>query len=242
MYAVVTFFHPPASHVPVPSAIPQASFPKPPAPDDSASNDENDDSSTDVSEDDEATEPAIAASAAKAVDTVAASKPPQSVSFQNPDELRRKFIKELRQPADQYLASVGLRMRIPDGVFFRTEKDGIVDVLLGAREPGKVGIYLFSVKGIYPPARAPGYLKEYFSEIAPIHLNAKGQSYLNKAGFKNMTLFKGTNSLGEDCLAYFFQNPKTKRSHVLLLKDHQLNRQPARVHTVVDSLRSVSKK
>lgn len=237
MYAVITFFHPPAERISQPSAVPQASFPKPAlaAQNEPASSEEEDNAATTDSEEDEAPAPVSQA-------PMLLTKPPQSVSFQNPDELRRKFIKELRQPADQYLASVGLHMRIPDGVFFRTEKDGAVDVLLGASEPGKVGIYLFSVKGIYPPARAPGYLKEYFSEIEPINLSGKGQPYLNKAGFKNMTLFKGTNSAGEDCLAYFFQNPKTKRSHVLLMKDHQLNRQPARVHTIVDSLRSAGKK
>ena len=231
MYAVVTFFHPPVSRIPVRSTVPQTAIVKPPPLSEELAASDESDASSEADETDEEDTPAMSD-----------AKSPQAVSFQNPDELRRKFVKELRQPADQYLASMGLRMRVPEGVFFRTEKDGIVDVLLGAREPGKVGMYLFSVKGIYPPARAPGYLKDYFSEIAPIHLNGKGQPYLNKAGFKNMTLFRGTNSLGEDCLAYFFQNPKTKRSHVLLLKDHQLNRQPARVHTIVDSLRSAGKK
>ncbi len=72
---------------------------------------------------------------------------------------------------------------------------------------------------------------------AQYNMKGDGQSYPNKGGFKEMVQFKGSNSDGEEFQAYAFYNEKTGTSHMLLLKERGLSRQPAKVRQIVDSVR-----
>lgn len=174
---------------------------------------------------------------AKPIKKSAITRPPDEVAFNHAEEQRRKFVEELRRPADEYLKKVGLKMQVPEGVYFLREDDGPIQVLLGANEPGRVNFYLFSMKAKTNSKKAFDYAKKYFEGQFDLVPKDKGQPYLNKAGFKDMTLSKGVTSLGEEYQAYFFQNPRSKTNHLILLRDKMLSRQPARVRELIDSIR-----
>lgn len=165
------------------------------------------------------------------------TRPPEAVAFNFSEEQRRKFVEELRKPADEYLKKYRLGMQIPEGVYFLNEQDGATNVLLGAYEPGKVGIYLFSMRGKVQTKKQTEYLKKFFSEQFSLNVKGAGQNYPNRGGFKDMVLYKGVTSAGEEYQAYLFQHPKTKTHHIFFLRDKQLSRQPARVRELVDSIR-----
>lgn len=142
-----------------------------------------------------------------------------------------------RKPAEDYLIKNGLQMNLPTGHVYYQDKDGPVDILIAADGPGKENLFLFSVKGKFAADKAPKYIKDYFEDTAQYNMKGDGQSYPNKGGFKEMVQFKGSNSDGEEFQAYAFYNEKTGTSHMLLLKERGLSRQPAKVRQIVDSVR-----
>lgn len=144
-----------------------------------------------------------------------------------------------RKPAEEYLRKAGLQMRLWDGQNYFSAKDGGFDILIALEGVGKDSLYLFSKKGKQTPDRAAKYLSSFFKEVATYNLKSS-QDYPNKGGFKDMKVFKGINSEGEEFQAYSFYNEKSGRSHILLLKDRGLSRQPAKNRLVVDSLAPVT--
>lgn len=158
--------------------------------------------------------------------------PPAAVA----QDVREEFLKELKKPAVEYLAKVGLAMNVPEGFAFAQESDGPVQVLIGASEPGKLDFYFFSTKGKYPADRAAGYLKQYFEDEMKITPRGTPQPFNTRSGFKDMSLLKGASGRG-DYQAFFFTNSKTGQSHLMLIFNRSINKSPARVRELVDSLR-----
>jgi hypothetical protein len=144
----------------------------------------------------------------------------------------------LRQKAETHLKSVGLTMRIPKGMQFSETDDGPIRILTGSNGPKKDGLFLFSAKGNYSASRAFKYIQDYFKDEFSLSESGKPSTYSNGMGFNRMVLFKGSTSQGEEFQAYFFHDPKSGQSHMLILKDSQLSRHPAVIRQLVDSIQS----
>lgn len=161
-----------------------------------------------------------------------AKRPPPAIQRTEP---RETYLKELKKPALAYLAKVGLRMNVPDGFAFAEETDGPVQVLIGASEPGKTDFYFFSTKGKYPVDRANGYLKDYFSEEMKVTPKGSPQAFTNRGGFPDMSQLRGHSGRGE-YQAFFFTNSKSNQTHLLMVLNRNLNKSPARVRELIDSI------
>lgn len=144
----------------------------------------------------------------------------------------------LQQNARVHLKSVGLEMRMPEGMQFNETNDGPIRILMGSNGPDRTGLYLFSAKGKYSSNRAYQYMKDYFKDEFTLQDSAPATSYPSRTGLQNMTLLKGETSQGEEFQAYFFRDAARNESHLLFLKDDQLSRAPAKVRQIVDSVRS----
>lgn len=155
--------------------------------------------------------------------------------------VREEFLRELKKPALDYLTRVGLAMNVPEGFAFAEESDGPVQVLIGASEPGKMDFYFFSTQGKFPPDRAAGYLKAYFADEMKITPKGNPQPFSNRSGFKDMSLLKGGSPKG-DYQAFFFVNNKTNQSHLMVILNRNINKSPARVRELVDSIRRAGSK
>jgi hypothetical protein len=151
-------------------------------------------------------------------------------------EIREEFLQELKKPALEYLSKVGLTMNVPEGFAFAEETDGPVQVLIGASEPAKMDFYFFSTKGKHPAAKASDYLKQYFADEMKVAPRGAPQPFNSRSGFKDMTLLKGGSNRG-DYQAFFFTNSKTGNSHMMLILNRNINKSPARVRELVDSIR-----
>jgi hypothetical protein len=149
-----------------------------------------------------------------------------------------KWKNEARKDADAYLQKAGLSLSLPQDLVYGVESDGAVDILVGSATPEKTEFYLFTIAGKYDPERGKLYLKEYFDDEPQLRFKGDGQTYYNRGGFLSMTQFKGMTSDGTPFQAYFFVNPKTSRSHILVLNDKNLERNPARARSLVESMRS----
>jgi hypothetical protein len=160
-------------------------------------------------------------------------KPPAPITA---SDVREEFLKELKKPAIEYLARVGLAMAVPEGFAFAEETDGPVQVLVGASEPGKMDFYFFSAKGRYPPERAASYLRQYFAGEMKITPRGSPQPFITRGTFKNVSQLKGGSERG-DFQAFFFTNSKTDYSHLMLIFNRAINKSPARVRELIDSLR-----
>lgn len=162
------------------------------------------------------------------------TKKPQVTMAAN--DLREEFLKELKKPAQEYFSKVGLAMSVPDGFAFAEELDGPVQVLIGASEPSKMDFYFFSAKGKYPVDKAVAYLKSYFSDEMKVSTKGTPSSFYSRGGFKDMVQIKGGSSRGEYS-AFFFSNPKSGNSHMLMILNRNINKSPARIRELVDSIR-----
>jgi len=161
-----------------------------------------------------------------------AKRPPPVINRTDP---REQFLKEMKKPAQAYLAKVGLRMNVPDGFAFAEEADGPVNVLIGASEPGKTDFYFFSTKGKYPVDRANAYIKEYFAEEMKVTPKGSPTSFYSRGGFSDMTQLRGSSGKGE-YQAYYFTNKQTNQTHLMMVLNRNLNKSPARVRELVDSI------
>jgi hypothetical protein len=101
-----------------------------------------------------------------------------------------------------------------------------------SQESGQDNLYVFAFKDKRDTKKTAKFIKDYFEDVATYPLK-ESQDYPNKSGLK-MVQFKGTNSEGEQYQAYTFSGKK--KSFLLLLKDRELSRHPARVSQVVDSI------
>lgn len=155
-----------------------------------------------------------------------------------PDDTFAKEMREAaRKPAEQYLAKVGLALNLPENHRFREIKDGAVDILIGTNLDGQEAFYMFTFKKKSEPSKVQKYIQSYFREEGEYKSGA-GQPYRNRAGLKDLIVFKGKNSEGVDFQTYTFHDAKLGRSYALLLKEKNLSRQPAKVRLIVDSMRT----
>jgi hypothetical protein len=148
------------------------------------------------------------------------------------DTTMRDMQDAARKPAMEYLSRVGLQMHIPDDSNFYQTKSPSADILIGSQESGQDNLYVFAFKDKRDTKKTAKFIKDYFEDVATYPLK-ESQDYPNKSGLK-MVQFKGTNSEGEQYQAYTFSGKK--KSFLLLLKDRELSRHPARVRQVVDSI------
>ncbi len=183
-----------------------------------------------------AVEPALE----RAPNPIPLPEPPKITQLDRTAEPTDTFARDLREaarkPAEKYLQRVGMQMEIPEDHRYREAKDGAVDILIGTNASGKEALYLFSFKKKYERSRTEKYLKSYFQDVADYKTKGGAQKYRGRGGVKEMALFKGVNSDGEEFQAYGFQNSKTGGAHILLLKEKGLSRQPAKVRLIVDSV------
>ena len=130
----------------------------------------------------------------------------------------------MRAPAETYLKKARIAMSVPEATHFKNDKG----LLVGQNAEGKQDFFFFN-------ATEKPNLKKHFPKIQ----QKSEQVYFNKGGFKNMKLYKGMTNDGDEFQAYHFQHPKTKKHHVLFLKDARLSKQPAKVRALVDSMRAI---
>jgi hypothetical protein len=134
----------------------------------------------------------------------------------------------------RYLKRVGLSINLPDSMAFGETKAQGYQVLIGVGESELAEFMLFSIRRKMKPEKVKAILEEQFRDEG---LRAKEISKLNsRGGVGVMTVIKGTMRGGQEFQAFAFTNEKSRYSHLLVLADSELRRQPARVRQIVDSI------
>jgi hypothetical protein len=167
-------------------------------------------------------------------------KPPRITELDRTVEISDTTARDIRdaarKPAEAYLQKAGVKMNVPDDHRYRESKDGSVEILIGTNSDGKEDFYMFTFNKKSEPVKMQKYVATYFADQAEYKMKGKPETHRNRLGLKDLMLFKGTNSDGEEFQAYSFINSKANRSHIVLLKEKDLSRQPAKIRLVVDSM------
>jgi hypothetical protein len=143
-----------------------------------------------------------------------------------------------QKAAKDHLKTVHLNMKLPDGMQFHATQEGAIKILMGAGRPDKVGFYLFTADGKFPFDKAQQALKDYFQGEMALKTNGQGSSYDNRGGFQDGTLIKGNTDKGDEFQSYFFRDPSSNKTHMVMLIDKDLGKHPAQVRQIFDSIHS----
>ncbi|MBX3021739.1 MAG: hypothetical protein KF799_08700 [Bdellovibrionales bacterium] len=137
-----------------------------------------------------------------------------------------------------HLQEVGLDLLLPENMQVGETVDGGTKVLLGASGAGKIGMFLFSLKGKYTADKARAYYEDFFKADLKLKPSGKGSPYNSRSGV-SMTVYKGNTAKADEYVAYVFKNPRNGQWHVLFLTDRELSRHPAKIRALVDSIKAV---
>ncbi|MGE4133333.1 MAG: hypothetical protein AB7F86_16945 [Bdellovibrionales bacterium] len=162
------------------------------------------------------------------------TKPNPTVERSDP---REALVRTQEKIAYDYLDRVGLKLNLPAGYLFAQETDGPVQVLVGSSEAGRRDFFMFSTEGKYPVNRVIKFIKDYFADENGMIAKGKIGSVFTRSSFREMTLIRGSNKKGLDFQAYYFSDGKQNRSHMIVFANRLMNKQPARVREVIDSVR-----
>lgn len=146
-------------------------------------------------------------------------------------EEKERLEANLRVPRE-YLASVDLKMFIPEEMQFTEAKQERMKILIGLRD-NKPELFVASGRQKMTPEQARAELED---QMGAYGLKVSKQDSNSRPSLGQTTVFKGSTGDGGQFLAEYFYNPSTGNGHMVLMMGQELSRQPARTRQIFDSL------
>lgn len=144
----------------------------------------------------------------------------------------KQLIQQMHKTVDSYLRNNGIDVRLPETMQYAEVPDGLSSTLIGADPSGRISLYLFSGRGKFVVRdHVQDVLKDFGVRLAP-----KGSEYNSRSG---MTLYqyKGNAAQGFEYMAYLFRGRGSE--HALVIMEKSLDKHPAAVREMVESIRTL---